>query len=430
MDSTAHSKAMSVAAIEARPSGPLGPLRLRDFRLLILIQFATGLRQPIQFFAQAWYVNSVAPEGQRILLLGLLATIQGTAYLIYILFGGALTDRYPRKSMLLVAHWAGFVVLLATAGLLYVPGASEGEGPWLWIMMFVFVEFSVMVAQDFPARMALVSEVVPEKIQTTAVTLHWLAFSLAFLIAAPLVGWMLDNVGFAATYLVAAAGHLVVVVLLRLLEFEGEPADPDAADQSMVENVKIGVQYMRDEPGVRWVILVTWMSLAAGMIAMGLLIAAWVQDILGLSAAGWGVMALFWGVGGVLSSIVLAALGEFHGKGRVFIGAVAVFGFAVLGFSLSRFVPLSALFMLISGLAFQFLITLGNAIVQEVVPNRLMGRVMALLFMAQGIAQASGVAMGAIAQLVGLEVFYPGLAMFMLAVAALAAMQRPLRQLA
>jgi MFS family permease len=402
---------------------------LHDFRLLILMQFVTGFRQPLQFFAQAWYVNVVAPEGQRVLLLGLLASLQGVAYLGYILFGGALADRYPRRTTLLVTHSVGFLALVLTGSLLLLPGASTGDGLWLWIMMVVFTEFALVMAQDFPARMALVTDVVPEPLRTTAVTLHWLVFSLAFLVAAPTVGWLLDEVGFAATYFVASIGHVLVILALRRLRHPGEPADPNAASQSVLSNVRAGVAYLSEAPAVRWAVIVTWLSLAAGIVTMGLLVAAWIDQVLGLSAAGWGLMALFWGIGGVLASTTLAAAGEYQHKGRLFIATVGGFGLSVLGFSLTRSVVVATVFFLLTGASFQLLITLGNAIVQDAVPSRLLARVMGMLWMAQGIAQASGIVMGAVAQAVGLALFYPAVGVFMLAVAFWAALQRPLREM-
>ncbi len=421
-------RALEVARIRAA-SGPLAPLQVHDFRLLLLMQLVTGFRQPLQFFAQAWYVNVAAPEGQRVLLLGLLASLQGVAYLGYILFGGAIADRYPRRKTLLVTHGLGFVALLLTGSVLLLPGASTGDGLWLWIMMLVFTEFSLLMAQDFPARMALVSEVVPEALRTTAVTLHWLAFSMAFLVAAPTVGWLLDEVGFAATYFVASIGHVLVILALRRLRHPGEPADPDAASQTVLDNVRTGVAYLGGAPAVRWVVIITWLSLAAGIVTMGLLVAAWIDQVLGLSAAGWGLMAMFWGVGGVLASTALAVAGEYRHKGPLFIATVCGFGLSVLGFSLTRSVAVATLFFLFTGASFQLLITLGNAIVQDAVPNRLLARVMGMLWMAQGIAQASGVVMGAVAQAVGLTVFYPAVGVFMLAAALVALLQRPLREM-
>ena len=93
------------------------------------------------FITQAWYVTVVAPEGQRVLLLGLLASLRGGAFLAYILFGGALADRYPRRTMVIVAHVLGFAGTVATGALLFLPGAAEGEGLWLPGMFVAFTTF-------------------------------------------------------------------------------------------------------------------------------------------------------------------------------------------------------------------------------------------------------------------------------------------------
>lgn len=409
--------------------GVRGVIGIGDFRLLLLLQFVTGIRQPMQFFTQAWYVNTVAPEHLRVVLLGLLSTLQGLAYLGYILFGGALTDRLPRRTMLIGTHAAGFVALVATGAVLLLPGAAAGQGAWLWIMLVVFTEFGVMVAQDVPARQALVAECVPARLHSTAATVHWLAFSLAFIGAAPLVGSMIKQLGFAPTYFVASTLHLLSVGLLLRIRHRGEAADPNAAVESILESVRAGVRYLGENAAMRWVVLITWLALAAGIITTGVLVAAWVRDVLMLDAAGWGVLALFWGIGGVGAAVVLIALDGRAPSGRLFIGSVTILGTAVLGFSLSRSLALAGLCFFIAGLAFQAMITLGNAIAQEVVPNRLLGRVMGLLWMAQGIAQSSGVIMGALAQVVGITVFYPVLGGFILLVGVLAGMQRPLRSL-
>ena len=415
--------------IDESDAGPLAPLRIRDFRLLLVMQFASGIRQPMQFFMQAWYVNVAAPEGQRVLLLGLLATGQGLAYLLYVLFGGAFADRFPRRSMLMVTHVLGFVALVGTALLLYLPGARTGEGVWLPVMMLLFTEFGIMLAQDLPARTAMVPEAVPAHMHTRAATIHWLIFPLAFLMAAPSVGWTIEHLGFGTTYLIAAGGHLVVLAALWRMSTRAAPADASAAGDSLMENVIEGMRYMRGEPQLLWTVVITWLSLASGMTAMGILIAAWVQDILGLDAAGWGRMALFWGLGGLVTSAALTYVGEFGRKGPLFIISTALFGIAVLGFAFSRSLVVSAGFFVVAGAGFQTMVTVNTAIAQQITPNRLLGRVMSMLWMAQGIARTSGVVIGAVGQLIGLPLLYPLIGALMLGVALLATLQRPLRRL-
>ena len=418
------------AAQPAEPASALAPLRIRDFRTLFAIQLVTGVRVPLQFFAQTWYVNAAAPDGQRLVLLGLLATVRGATFVSWVLFGGALADRFPRRTTLMVAHAAGFAVVLGTALLLYIPGASTGEGLWLAVMLVLFSEFGLMDAQDMPARNALVANVVPVRMRTTAMTLNWLALPVTLLVMMPASAWMIDRLGFATMHVFAAAGHLVVLWMLRRMELRAGAADEAAGGQSVFENVRAGLGYLRTEPAVRWTIYVTWIAMFGGTAAMWILSAAWVRDVLDLGAESWGRIALFWGVGALLASGALATRGEYGRKGQLVLGSAMLVGLSVLGFSLTRSLAGAALFFALGGVASQLLVTVSTAITQQVVPDRLLGRVMGLLILANGIAQLMGVVVGVAAQAAGLATVYLVLGIAMTAFALLImAWQRPLRTL-
>jgi MFS family permease len=412
----------------ARPS-LLAPLRVRDFRWVLFIQLSSSIRQPMQFFAQGWFVTEATSDGQRIAMLGLLATMQGIAYLTWVLFGSALSDRYPRRLTLTVTHLAGFVWLLGTALLLRVPGAAEGEGVWLWIMMFVFIEFGVMMAQDIPTRAALAGEVVPAPIRTSAITMHWLLFASALVVGAPLTGWMIERIGFANLYLVAAAMHIIVILGLRMIRTRGEAADPNASADSVLENVREGLRYLASDPAMRWTVILTILALAMGILTMGILVAAWVSDVLGLGAQGWGRLALFWGLGGVLANLVLVLRGDYQGKGLIFLGGAALLGVSVIGVSASRHVVPTAVAFMFAGYGAQTVMTVSNAIAQSIVPARLLGRVMGLLWVAQGVAQSSGLFAGLLGQAIGLTVLYPVVGVLMVIVTLLTFLRSPLRTL-
>jgi hypothetical protein len=130
------------------------------------------------------------------------------------------------------------------------------------------------------------------------------------------------------------------------------------------------------------------------------------------------------------ASLILMTRGSYRGKGRVFIGAGVLYGVAVVVYALSRSIPLTGVAMFFGGLAFQLQQTVGTAILQLVVPRALLGRVTALLFLAQGLAQTSGLAFGLLGQVMSLELLFPIVVVVMLASAlAIAGLQRPLRTL-
>lgn len=409
---------------------PRSALAIHDFRLLFTMQLMTGVRLPLQFFAQTWYINVTAPEDQRVLLLGLLATVRGAFFVLWVLFGGALADRFPRRTMLTITHVTGFAMAVGTGLVLLIPAASHGDGPWLWVMLLLFGELGLVDAQDLPTRNAMISNVVPARLRTSAMTLSWLAQSTTMLMMMPLAAWLIGVIGYGSMYLFASLGHIAVLVAVRRMRLRAVAADQAAAGESMIENVRVGLAYLRTEAAVRWTILLIWITMVGGNSATWVLSAAWARDVLELDAAGWGRLALFWGVGGLLASTVLVTRGDYGRKGALLLAAAGLFAVAVLFFSLTRSVVIASLSFGLIGVAFQIVMTVSMSIVQQVVPNRLLGRVMGLLVLSNGMAQLLGVVIGGIGQAIGLELLYLAIAVGMIAaISTIAATQRPLRTL-
>jgi MFS family permease len=413
------------------PVGRLAPFAFRDFQLLCVTQLAGGIRGPMLFIIQAWYVNVTAPEDQRLVLLGLLATLRGAAFLGYVLFGGVLADRYPRRTMLLGAHIAALLFVGGTGALLYLPGASTGDGAWLPLMMLLFAASGLINAQDLPTRTALVSEAVPPPLVTRAVTLFQLAWSVSLLIAGPVTGLAIDHLGFGTSYLIAASTHVWLLIAVWPLAVGRRAADPDAKRDSMLRNLRDGFAFLGRNAGVRWTVLTTWAAIGIGITVMGVLMAAWLDDVLALGATGWGVMQLFWGGGGLLAMSWMAARRGPQRSGWLLLVAALILGGSVLAFSLSRIVVLSFILGGFSGGAFQTVRVTGTSIAQTEVPPELRGRVLALLIVANGLAGALGVPAGLLAQFVGLEALFTGGGVLLLALAiGVTLTQRQLRAIA
>jgi len=412
-----------------REAGPSDLFRLHDFRLLLAIQVAAGLRGPLLWFAQAWYVNDAAADGRRVLLLGVLATVNGSAFLGWSLFGGALADRYPRRTMLMASHLAGAVCVAATAVVLLLPGV--GGGGWFFVILPLFATFGLMNAQDLPARTALVADLVPDRLVIAAVTMNWLVLAVVMLIANYLGGVLVETLGFGLTYALGIAPHLVIAFLLSRLELANVAADAEASGRSLLRNVQDGFAHLRRDPAVRWTVLLMWVSVAGGVNVLWTLGAWWMDEVLHVDPAGWSVLTVFWSIGMVIASVTLFVMGDYRSKGRKYLIAALISATAVLVYALSRSVVLTGAALLVAGFAFQNQQTIATAILQTIVPRNLLGRVTALLFLSQGLAQTSGLAFGALGQLIGLPAMFPAIALAMLASAiAVAVLQRPLRLLA
>ena len=390
----------------ALPEDRLAPLGYRDFRLVCITNLAGGVRGPMLFIVQAWYVNVTAPDEQRLVLLGLLATLRGVAFLAYVLFGGVLADRYARRTMLIGAHIAALLFVGGTGILLYLPGASTGDGAWLPVMLALFTVTGLINAQDLPTRTALISEAVPAPLVTRAVTIFQLAWSISLLVSGPVTGLAIDHLGFGATYLIAASTHVWLLAAVFPMKIGGRAADPYAARDSVLRNLRDGLGYLGYHPGVRWTVLTTWAALGIGITIMGVLMAAWLDDVLGVGATGWGIMQFCWGGGGLAAMSALALRRRRLPGGWLLLAAGLLLAASLIVFSLSRVAALSFAIGIVCGASFQTVRVTGMAIAQTEVPPQLRGRVLGLLIVANGLAGALGVPAGLLAQLIGLEALF------------------------
>ncbi len=405
-------------------------LRIPAFRILALTQLVVGLTQPILFFTQGWWVNQASPAGQEVVYLGLLGASRGVIFLLYVMVGGAVADRFPRRRVLRISASSAVILILCIDALLWVPAIRGGEGFALPLMIALFATFGLMVAQDMPTRTSMVREALPDQLVGGGIAFFQLALSGALIFAAPFAGWSMERFGIPATYIFGVGGPAGVLLLSLLLPRDVGAADPEASRVSILANVRDGVHVLRDEPVVRWVVLLTWISTASALSVMGVLVAAWVDRVLGMDAAGWGRMAIFWGVGSLVAAMFLTARILTRRRGMFFLGASFMLGAAVLGFSLSRSLPFVYLFNGLAGTALMAFNIAGLSIVQAIVPNRYMGRVTGLLLLGNGLMQVLALGVGLMAGLVGLESVYVAAGSVILGATVLVALtQRPLRTL-
>jgi MFS family permease len=411
--------------VAGRDDSVFAALKLHDFRLLLITQVASGFRGPMFFITQAWYVNTAAPDDQRVLLLGALGAIRGVTFLSFVLFGGAIADRFPRRAALIVSHVIAAAMAVGVATLFFRPEVKAGEGPWLAVMFVLFASFGLINGQDQPTRTAMIRDVVPQHLLTSSITLWQFAQSMALLPAALFAGLLIEGIGFGWTYLIATSGHLVTIGAAFALRTRLGAADPDAGGESMLANLRGGLAVMRGDAIVRWTILLNWSATAVGLSVMGILIAAWVEDILGLDAFGWGLMMVFWALGGMTGSVWLASRGDYHRMGATYLGVAMTLGAAVLGFSLSRHVAPAFLFNGLAGFGHAMVLTVSTAIIQRSVPNRVLGRVTGLLLLSGGLMQVAGLGVGLLAQEIGLEPVYTAAGLVIIAATLATAIWQP-----
>jgi predicted MFS family arabinose efflux permease len=117
-------------------------------------------------------------------------------------------------------------------------------------------------------------------------------------------------------------------------------------------------------------------------ISFATLFPAWAVTILGGNVTTNGLMLSARGLGAVAAGLMIAALGRYRSKGKLWTVGSFVMPVMMLVFSVVRWIPLSLGVLVILGWSFMVLVNTSNALVQTNISDDLRGRVMSLFTLA------------------------------------------------
>ena len=352
------------------------PLAHRDYRLLIGGMSVSLLGDGLFLVALAWQVYALSNAPTALASVGIAMTIPT---IVCLLLGGAVSDRYDRRIVMLCAD-AVRALGLATLAVLSVSGALR-----LWELMAVAVVYGAATAFFDPASDALVPELLPSDMLAQANSLDQLIRPLALRLAGPAVGGVLIGaigVGWsfgldAASFLVSAATLLAMSPVRRVTD-AAEAANGAKASPSMRREVAAGLRYVRSHAWL-WATLVS--AAIAYLLFMGpteVLLPFVVKNRLGDGAGALGLVFAAGGLGSLLCAIVIGQRGLPRRALTFMYICWTLATLAIAGYGLS-----SQLWgLMLASVAFNSLETAGTiawaTTKQRLVPTELLGRVSSL----------------------------------------------------
>jgi MFS family permease len=108
------------------------------------------------------------------------------------------------------------------------------------------------------------------------------------------------------------------------------------------------------------------------------LVPAWAVEVLKGDAQTNGLILSARGAGALVGSVLVAALGHMHFRGRLWSSGIFLLPVMMILFSFTRWLSLSLLTMMGMGLGFMLTANTSNALVQLRIPDELRGRVMSV----------------------------------------------------
>jgi MFS family permease len=325
--------------------------------------------------------------------LGLVGFVTGVPTWMFMLYAGVISDRVPRRTLLLITQTVMMGLAFAIAALTFLQWIQ----PWhILVMAFLL---GTANAFEAPARMAFVLEMVGPEDMTNAIALNSAMFSTAMAVG-PMAGG-LTYAFFGPGWCFAINGASFIAVIVALKRMKLEPFVPQPGRTSALADLKAGLKHVTAHPLIRTIIGLIG-AVALFGISFVTLLPAWAVNVLRGDARTNGYLQSARGLGALLAALLIASLGRFHFRGKLLTFGTFALPAAVAVFSLIRWTPLALILILASGLAQVLIFNLSNALVQTHSPNALRGRIMSvytLIFF--GLAPLGMLAVGFTAEKIG-----------------------------
>jgi DHA3 family tetracycline resistance protein-like MFS transporter len=373
----------------------LTPLRHRDFRLLWTGMTVSLLGDGITTIALAWQAYELSNAPTAFSMVGFAMTVP---HVILLLVGGAVSDRFDRRKVMIGADALRMLAVL-TLGVLSVSGVIQ-----IWHMMLIAACYGAGTAFFGPAFDAIVPELVPKEDLTAANSLDQFVRPAAFRMLGPAVaGALIAAFGEPGpAFLADAATFAVSICCLLLMNARTDAAREIGEHGTILAEIGEGFRYVRTQVWLWGTFLAATLAYLIFLGPAEVLMPFVVKEEMGGSAIDLALVYAMGGIGAMLAAVVMSNRGMprrhitfMYVAWTVSTLMVAGYGFAHLPWQVMLF-----------SFGFNALESAGLIVwittKQRLVPDRLLGRVSSFdWFISIGLVPLSFVFTGPVAEVLG-----------------------------
>ena len=344
----------------------LQAFRSRNFRLLWTGQAISLLGDAAFVVALGWRTFTLTGSARS---LGLVLTFQGVGVLTTVLVGGALADRYDRRTLMLVSDLARFFVI---GGLAVVDASGH-----LTIHSLAAIALLEGLATGFftPALGGLIPLVVEDARLGSANALIGIARQGSFLIGPAVASVLYGVAGATFVFGFNACSYLVSFAFV----FATRPrAAERAADDGTLRAIGEGFRYIAGVPWLwitislfAFVLMLQWASIQV-------LTPKLVREHFGLGVGAYGILFSLIGGGMIIGSFLVGQLNPRRRRGLISYLIWIANSALVIVFALSPWFAVSIAAAFVRGICIGFGVTIWETMLMQLVPQKMLSRVVSL----------------------------------------------------
>ncbi len=374
-------------------------MSLGDFRLLFAGSTTSLLGDQFALIATPWLVLRLTGDP---LVLGMVLALEGFPRAIFMLVGGAITDRLSPRLVMLAADILRFI-LTALMALVVFTGAVQ-----TWMLYAFGLAFGLVAGFAIPAQNSIVPMLVEQQdLQAGNSIMMGVTQLMGFIgptVAGILIGGYAESLfGVGLAFAVDAVSFAVSAVCLWLMRTGGRIlwTPPGNAKENLWDAILAGIRYIWSDAALRLMFLVVMALnfLVVGPLLVGIPVLA--HERLSEGALAFGLLMSAYAGGNLGGYLIAGSLRRPSGPMlRIFLVVFeAAFGLVVLllGFLSSTWIDFALLLVL--GLGNGYIAIILFTWMQTRTPKEMLGRMMSLLiFSSTGLVPVSQAVSGAVSK--------------------------------
>ena len=343
---------------------------LRDTRVqrLLLANITGSIGSGVTIIAVPWMLIQ-QPGGERFYGYATLGTT--FALFLFMPYYGAWIDRHSRKRMLLIGEAFGFIATLAMAAWAFLSGRVE-----TWQLMTSYFCGMLYYTLHYPAKFAFIQQIFERRHYQSLTGLMEIQGQTAAMLAGGIASLLIGHVALPIILLADAVTYLISFLIQSTIPYH--PDHVEAAQKKAARNAWVamaeGGRWLRDRPRLCVFLLATYVPFVVVMVG-NFLFPLYVDRVLAASSEVFGRGEVVFALGAILSALLIPKLATRHGADRTIVVTMALFLGGLVMLSVFAVTPLYYAALLLLGFGNAGSRVARGALVLNLVPNTVMGRV-------------------------------------------------------
>jgi MFS transporter, DHA3 family, macrolide efflux protein len=363
---------MSIKSVqlEGYQAKVISPSIMKNSRFVFLwiASAFSGLALSMYLITESWFVvNGLKMEAW----LGIVMMVTTIPRVFLMMLGGAIADRFKRSTVLFLSN--------TTRGILVVGLVLILLGGWMnvWILMGFALCFGILDAFFWPSSNSLIPMIVAKENITRANSIIQTTSQFSIMVGPALAGFAIKFGSFEASFGIAAILLIISGLIVRKMN---EPVEKVTADDSsLIKEIKEGISYVKGFP---YLIIVMCSSVIVNFFLVGPMnvgLPLLVENVLKGDVLDLSYLETALAVGMFSGAILVGVLNIKKKRAVISLVLIGIMGISNGLLSNMHVVTYGIVILVISGICLAISNIISPSLTQELVDQKMMGRVQSLM---------------------------------------------------